>query len=96
MFLGRFCVVGFLVIFTLSFGNSTHQRVKRNRVIASRCSRAANRRSDNAMSMTEQTAGYRCQFCGKVSPAKDWKDDKCPKCGREYDPILAQDCEEND
>ena len=34
---------------------------------------------------------YRCQFCARESPAKDWKDDKCPECGRAYDPMLAQE-----
>jgi len=36
---------------------------------------------------------YRCQFCGKLSPAKEWKElnDKCPKCDREYDPITLTD-----
>jgi Zn finger protein HypA/HybF involved in hydrogenase expression len=38
---------------------------------------------------------YRCQFCEQHSPAKEWKKDCCPKCGREYDPILAQDEEED-
>lgn len=37
---------------------------------------------------------YRCQFCGAETPARDWKQDKCPKCGRAYDAILAQDSEE--
>ncbi len=37
---------------------------------------------------------YRCQFCEKESPAKDWKKDRCPKCGRQYDVQLAQDSEE--
>jgi Zn finger protein HypA/HybF involved in hydrogenase expression len=37
---------------------------------------------------------YRCQFCGKESPRPKWKKDKCPKCGRKYDCILAQDSEE--
>lgn len=34
---------------------------------------------------------FRCQFCGEESPAAEWDDDKCPKCGEEYDPILAQE-----
>lgn len=34
---------------------------------------------------------YRCQFCEEESPAKEWKDDKCPKCKRAYDPMLAQE-----
>lgn len=37
---------------------------------------------------------YRCQFCGEESPAKEWKNDVCPECGRKYDCILAQDSEE--
>jgi hypothetical protein len=38
--------------------------------------------------------GYICQFCGRESPPKSWKDNKCPKCGREYSWLLAQDSEE--
>lgn len=34
---------------------------------------------------------YKCQFCEEESPAKEWKDDKCPKCKRSYDPMLAQE-----
>lgn len=34
---------------------------------------------------------YRCQFCEEESPKSQWKDDKCPKCKRKYDPILAQE-----
>ena len=35
---------------------------------------------------------YRCQFCGDESPAKNWTEvDECPKCGRKYDAMLAQD-----
>lgn len=34
---------------------------------------------------------YRCQFCEKTTPSQDWKDNKCPKCKREYDAILAQE-----
>jgi rubrerythrin len=34
---------------------------------------------------------YTCQFCGKDSPTTDWKDDKCPKCGKAYNAILAQE-----
>lgn len=34
---------------------------------------------------------YRCQFCGAESPAAEWVADRCPLCGREYDPILAQE-----
>ena len=34
---------------------------------------------------------YRCQFCEKESPARSWKDNKCPHCKREYDCILAQE-----
>jgi hypothetical protein len=38
---------------------------------------------------------YRCQFCGQESPAVLWVPmDKCPKCGRLYDAMLAQDEEE--
>lgn len=38
---------------------------------------------------------YRCQFCGKESRKSEWKDDKCPKCKREYDWMIAQDSEED-
>lgn len=40
---------------------------------------------------------YRCQFCGKYSPKRDWgeKGSKCPNCGRLYDYQLAQDEEED-
>lgn len=34
---------------------------------------------------------YKCQFCEEDSPAKDWDGDKCPKCKRSYDPMLAQE-----
>lgn len=34
---------------------------------------------------------YRCQFCERETPAREWKNNKCPKCGRAYDPILAQE-----
>jgi len=36
---------------------------------------------------------YRCQFCTAESPTKEWKakNDHCPKCGRAYDALLAQD-----
>ena len=37
---------------------------------------------------------WRCQFCGQITISEDWQDDKCPKCGRKYDTILAQDSEE--
>lgn len=39
---------------------------------------------------------YRCQFCGRLSLRRDWKDryDTCPKCGEKYDWRLAQDSEE--
>jgi Zn finger protein HypA/HybF involved in hydrogenase expression len=39
------------------------------------------------------TEYYKCQFCEEMSPAAEWKkrQDKCPKCGREYDCILAQE-----
>lgn len=44
--------------------------------------------------MTDADAsGYRCQFCGEVSPAKEWRklNDDCPKCGATYNAILAQE-----
>jgi lipopolysaccharide biosynthesis regulator YciM len=34
---------------------------------------------------------YRCQFCGETTPAREWVRDKCPKCKRTYDPVLAQE-----
>jgi hypothetical protein len=37
---------------------------------------------------------YICQFCGEETPAKDWIKDKCPKCKKEYNVIMAQDSEE--
>jgi hypothetical protein len=36
-------------------------------------------------------AVYRCQFCEKESSVQEWKNDKCPKCGKTYDPMLAQE-----
>ena len=38
---------------------------------------------------------YRCQFCGKWSLRKEWKNkgQTCPKCERDYDWRLAQDSE---
>lgn len=35
----------------------------------------------------------RCQFCLEASRKREWKEDKCPKCGRAYDVILAIDSE---
>lgn len=46
------------------------------------------------MSTTRTDEIYRCQFCEAETPAKKWKQDKCPKCGRAYDVLLAQDSEE--
>ena len=37
---------------------------------------------------------YKCQFCEKESPCNDWNQDKCPKCGNKYDPILAQEMDD--
>jgi len=39
---------------------------------------------------------YRCQFCGKSSIVSEWGNggDDCPKCGKTYDWMLAQDSEE--
>lgn len=36
---------------------------------------------------------WRCQFCDQFSPMLSWlkQGTLCPKCGREYDPILAQE-----
>jgi len=41
-------------------------------------------------------AVYRCQFCEKDSPVEEWtaNKDNCPKCGRAYDPILAQEMDD--
>lgn len=44
--------------------------------------------------MSKKISTYICQFCGKETPAKDWKDNKCPKCKRQYNYMLAQDSEE--
>ena len=40
--------------------------------------------------------GYRCQFCERTSPVKEWKGggDICPKCGRKYDYLLAQEMDD--
>jgi Zn finger protein HypA/HybF involved in hydrogenase expression len=37
---------------------------------------------------------YRCQFCGEETAEAEWKEDICPKCGKKYDFLLAQDSEE--
>jgi len=39
---------------------------------------------------------YKCQFCGQDSPADEWRHggQTCPKCGRDYSWLLAQDSEE--
>lgn len=39
---------------------------------------------------------YQCQSCGKASAVAEWKGDGdiCPKCGRKYDAIVAQDAED--
>ena len=34
---------------------------------------------------------YRCQFCGQDSAVEEWRSDECPKCGRKYDAMLAQE-----
>jgi len=34
---------------------------------------------------------YICQFCGKSSRKKEWINNKCVYCKKEYDPILAQE-----
>jgi phage FluMu protein Com len=38
---------------------------------------------------------WRCQFCGHWSAPSSWHraGNKCPKCRREYDALLAQDSE---
>ena len=42
----------------------------------------------------KEKAGYKCQYCGEISPGKDWINDACPKCNKKYNWILAQDSEE--
>ena len=43
----------------------------------------------------EEKDTYRCQFCGEETPCDQWeKDTICPKCGKEYDAILAQDADD--
>jgi transcriptional regulator with XRE-family HTH domain len=37
------------------------------------------------------TTELRCQFCSMSSPATQWKEEKCPRCGAKYDAILAQE-----
>jgi predicted ATP-dependent serine protease len=37
---------------------------------------------------------YRCQFCGTESVKGKWVGDKCPKCNRPYDPLLAQEMDD--
>ena len=37
---------------------------------------------------------WRCQFCEKMTAASDWKDDKCPTCGKKYDVVLAQEVDD--
>jgi protein-arginine kinase activator protein McsA len=49
--------------------------------------------SRTASTTTKEVAGYRCQFCGKTSPARQWRrgGEECPKCRRIYDAALAQE-----
>lgn len=50
---------------------------------------------DNHLYQIRCGDSYRCMFCGESSLAVTWVPmDKCPKCGRIYDPMLAQDEEE--
>ncbi len=46
------------------------------------------------METIEET--YRCQFCGTYSPAMEWdlNNNCCPDCGEKYDPLLAQEEED--
>ena len=37
---------------------------------------------------------WRCQFCEQSSFADSWKNEICPKCGKKYDAVAAQDSEE--
>lgn len=39
-------------------------------------------------------AEYRCQFCGYFGPGWSKDGTACPKCGKTYDCLLAQDSEE--
>lgn len=45
------------------------------------------------MNKAATSNGYQCQFCGEVSARREWKNkgQTCPKCGRDHDPLLAQD-----
>ena len=38
---------------------------------------------------------YRCQFCGEETPRKEWlnKGQTCPRCGEDYNWMLAQESE---
>jgi hypothetical protein len=44
----------------------------------------------------ESPDNIRCQFCGDTAHKMFWgaDQDRCPYCGKIYDPILAQDSEE--
>ena len=50
---------------------------------------------DNHLWQIGQGHHYRCQFCEKESLAILWvPQDKCPRCGRMYNAILAAESEE--
>jgi YHS domain-containing protein len=38
---------------------------------------------------------WRCQFCGRLSSPRYWKNDECPFCHQKYDWLLAQESEED-
>jgi len=54
-------------------------------------------RPEKPVASAKTDSGYRCQFCGTMSPVKDWKQggNECPHCGRLYDWMIAQE-EETD
>jgi Zn finger protein HypA/HybF involved in hydrogenase expression len=43
------------------------------------------------MAKKKKVIYYKCQFCEEESPADKWDGDRCPKCGKIYDPMLAQE-----
>ena len=79
---------------------ATRQKVPATITVCDACGEAACwegtwmcERSRSAGTTVKEEPGYRCQFCGETSPVKKWKrgGDECPKCGRIYDAVLAQD-----
>lgn len=51
------------------------------------------RRAKSASHAPTEREHWRCQFCGIQSPITEWIKDRCPKCKRKYDVILAIDTE---